>query len=526
MGRKIQLSLLAIGVSLLVALSGCGGGGGSSGPVIGGTPTFMLIPPEEFPELPLWQSVHAAQAPIIDYQDSLHIGANVAPPAEMLTAGVSYGVIATSSGWVQDGTAADRIIEFLGQHVGATTSSSGGEYTFTTTTSGLQTFSGPPTVRLAAGTSNEFTQYAIRAVQLINTALPYEQRIQFSSIPAPALAAIEDIPDGEIFIDFAASDDNWNLAIRDYRPGSSAVAENDPIRKWDTEQQRWESKEMRAAHVWFDLERIRNAAYVLNPNTGQYEETLLDTPVTDPEVRVYSEESIFSTLVHELLHNMGFIAHNDGARFEDSIMRDTFALVVESLPAIDSDALLAAYARLEPGTEPEELSAQNLGPWTDTSFHIRGNFEFPGGKAAFGVASRNGRAQPWASGPTPWTELTDNAALSGTVTWSGALLGITLSDETISGSTSLTIELSTLSGQLDFTGLESWGTNSAPGEMGQGSIWGDGDLAYSIEVHGNSFIQNGGDDGEVTGTFLGAAHEAMGGVLERNDLAAGFGGVR
>ena len=278
MGRKIQLSLLAIGASFSVALSGCGGGGGSSGPVIGpedttivvpgmpsnhglsegsitvqpgasekrgnvilscpaggpacvvsvaadgtveyertggmpsvmaasesltipevhglsegsitvqpgaseehgnvilscpasgvacvltiatdgmvtyartgGTPTFMLIPPEEFPELPLWQSVHAAQAPIIDYQDTLHIGANVAPPAEMLTAGVSYGAIATSSGWVQDGTAADRVIEFLGQHVDATTSSAGGGYTYTLPTTGLSTFSRPPTVRLAAG---------------------------------------------------------------------------------------------------------------------------------------------------------------------------------------------------------------------------------------------------------------------------------------------------------------------------------------------------------------------------------------
>ena len=137
-------------------------------------------------------------------------------------------------------------------------------------------------------------QYAIRAVQLTNTALPYEQRIQFSSIPAPALVAIEDIPDGEIFIDFATSDDNWNLANRDYRPGAAAVAELDPILEWDTGQQRWEAKGMRAAHVWFNLERIMNAAWVLNPDTGQYEETLFDMPVTDPEIRVYSEEDIFS----------------------------------------------------------------------------------------------------------------------------------------------------------------------------------------------------------------------------------------
>ena len=283
---------------------------------------------------------------------------------------------------------------------------------------------------------------------------------------------------------------------------------------------------MRAAHVWFSLERIMNAAWVLNPDTGQYEETLFDMPVTDPEIRVYSEEEIFSAMVHELLHELGFLAHNDGERFNDSLMRDYSLLTTNTLPMIDGDALLAAYARLEPGTEPEELSVQSLGPWTDTSFHLRGDFEFPGGEAAFGVASRNGRAQPWASGPTPWTELIDNPVLSGSVTWSGALLGITPSDETVSGSTSLAIALSTLIGQLDFTGLESWGTNAEPGAMGQGTLWGDGDLAYSIEVQGNSFWQDGGDDGEVTGTFLGAGHEAMGGVLERADLAAGFGGLR
>ena len=521
MGRRgTHVFLLAMVASFSVALSGCGGGGGSTGPVTG------PLQPEEFPDLPQWQPVHAAQAPTIDYHDTLHIGASVASPADLLTAGVSYGGIATSSGWVQDGTAADRVIEFLEQHVSATTSEAGGGYTFTLPYTGLPTFSGPPTVRLAAGTSDEYAAYAVRAIQLINAALPYEQRIEFSSVRAPALAAIENIPNGEIFIDFAASEDNWNFANRDYRPGAAAVAENDPILEWDTGQQRWEVKGMRAAHVWFSLERIMNAAWVLNPDTGQYEETLFDMPVTDPEIRVYSEEEIFSAMVHELLHELGFLAHNDGERFNDSLMRDYSLLTTNTLPMIDGDALLAAYARLEPGTEPEELSVQSLGPWTDTSFHLRGDFEFPGGEAAFGVASRNGRAQPWASGPTPWTELIDNPVLSGSVTWSGALLGITPSDETVSGSTSLAIALSTLIGQLDFTGLESWGTNAEPGAMGQGTLWGDGDLAYSIEVQGNSFWQDGGDDGEVTGTFLGAGHEAMGGVLERADLAAGFGGLR
>ena len=56
-----------------------------------------------------------------------------------------------------------------------------------------------------------------------------------------------------------------------------------------------------------------------------------------------------------------------------------------------------------------------------------------------------------------------------------------------------------------------------------GGMWGDGDLGYSIEVHGNTFNRTGGDAGSITGAFFGSRHEGMGGVLERSDLSAGFG---
>ena len=88
------------------------------------------------------------------------------------------------------------------------------------------------------------------------------------------------------------------------------------------------------------------------------------------------------------------------------------------------------------------------------------------------------------------------------------------------------MELRTLDADLAFSGLEHWGVEVAPGRAGTGTRWGDGDLEYSVEIRGNTFHRAGGDDGEVVGAFFGAAHEAMGGVLERSDLAAGFGGVR
>ena len=57
-------------------------------------------------------------------------------------------------------------------------------------------------------------------------------------------------------------------------------------------------------------------------------------------------------------------------------------------------------------------------------------------------------------------------------------------------------------------------------------MWGDGDLAYTVRVSGNGFERTGGGAGEIAGAFFGPAHEGMGGVLERDDLAAGFGGKR
>ena len=494
----------------------------------GGVPTFMLVPPEEFPELPLQQPVHGAQAPIVDLEGVLHVGANVAPPANQLAAGGAYNGVTVSSGRVRDGVGADRVIEFLEKHVSGGQSQAGGGFTFGSVTTGLPAFADRPTIRLAEGTSEEFAEYVVRAVQLINAALPHEKRILFSKDPAPALAAIEDVPDGQIFVDFAPSAEDWNLKNRSYRPGAAAIAQPEPIQEFNFVTQRWEYKSMRAGHVWVDTKRIMNAAWVLNPDTGYLEEKVLENPVgeSDTVQKVYPEEDVFSIVIHEVMHSLGFLAHNDSTRFPDSVMRDDNLLVTKHLPAIDREALLAAYGRFEPGTLPEELSAENLGSWDDTSFHLHGNLDFEGGEVSFGVAGRNGLAQPWASGPLPEMNLADNLALSGTVTWNGALLGITPSVETVAGGARLAVELATLAGQLDFNDMEKWGVNEAPGVVGSGTMWGDGDLGYTIKVSENTFVQTGGDEGQVTGAFFGPAHEAMGGVLNRSDLAAGFGGKR
>ena len=498
----------------------------------GGAPIVVLSMPQELPELPLQRPPDAAQAPIVDPivepDGNLHVGADVTPPSPDLAAIETHGGVAISAGRVQDGAGAVRVLEFLETHIAAGPSLAGDEFTFERGLTGLSTFVDPPTVRLAEGTSDAYAAYAVRAVQLINTALPYDKRILFSNDPAPALAAIEDVPDGEIIVEFAPTREDWNLANPTYPFYASAVAEIDENLEYDFDTQAWESEGMRAGHVWFSVEHLLNQAWVLNPETGEFELELLDTPAveSDTVLIVHTEEDILSTMVHELLHVMGFVGHNDQSRFPDSTMRHFSTLYIDHLPGIDGEALLAAYERFEPGTSPEELSVENLGPWDDASFHLRGDVEFAGGSAAFGVGSRNGLAQPWAFGPTPWTDLADNPILSGTAAWSGRLLGFTPTVEAVGGAADLAVDLGTLDGRLDFTDLEHWEAKADPGPIGSGAIWGDGDLQYLLNVRGNTFVQTGGDEGTVTGAFFGPLHEAMGGVLERTDLTAAFGGTR
>ena len=87
----------------------------------------------------------------------------------------------------------------------------------------------------------------------------------------------------------------------------------------------------------------------------------------------------------------------------------------------------------------------------------------------------------------------------------------------------MTVWLATLDGNLDFTELQSWRANAAPGAAGTGRRWRDGTLNYGTEVYGSAFYATSGDEGLVNGTFFGSRHDAMGGTLRREGPC---GGVR
>ena len=139
--------------------------------------------------------------------------------------------------------------------------------------------------------------------------------------------------------------------------------------------------------------------------------------------------------------------------------------------------------------------------------------------ASFGVMLRHGYVVPWVEGPNPETMLHGNRALTGTVNWTGSLIGLTPDGERVYGNSRITVDIETLTGGATFTDLEAW----VDGTIVPRSV---DELHYAIQVDGNTFHETGGDAGRLVGTFTGRNHKGAAGTLERVDLVAAFGAIR
>ena len=223
------------------------------------------------------------------------------------------------------------------------------------------------------------------------------------------------------------------------------------------------------------------------------------------------ERAAMTLLAHEIIHALGVTYHVNSRH---SIM---YRGVVHG-----SGQPLSILYPLDRAVIYHNPSEYELGPWNGEALHLVGT----GDHVAFGVALRNGYAEPWAYGHKPDRDLASNPELSGTVTWAGALLGLTPDAAAVAGDAAIGVDLAELTGTAAFTALESWAAGTAPGEAGTGTMWLDGDLGYIIAVRGNTFRETGGDDCRLTGIFTGASHEGAAGTLERVDLTAAFGGSR
>ena len=499
--------LATIAASGLLVLAACGGvGGNNMRPGISASPGV----PKLATTLPAASGPAASQgserqAPVV-YLDAnrahwdedpdhynrralngrWHVGGDVAPRPdyELPTIRHHAGETAVSYGSIRDGVGKDKVVRYLEQM------STGwwGEYD-----TGLYTLDAAPVVRLAEGMSHEYRDYITQAVQIINSALPHGWKMLISDVRFPSgerdrweYLLEHRVGGAEIFVE---------LGIMHHDGSAEYSAFADRTRNYP---------QNTGGHIWIDPIKWGDVVDRVSPST-----------------KSDREQAILAVLIHEILHGFGAAHHEMGKSNQGP--EAVFGTPGHVLYALDREALLAAYSRLEPGTRTEDID-DNLGAWSDTSLHVKGVLEVPDGEVAFGAAHRNGFVSPWANGPVPSAYLAGNAALSGGARWSGRLLGLTPNAEAVGGAANLTVRLKTLDGDLDFTGLESWSQNAAPGAVGTGERWQSGSLHYDIGVRGNTFVQTGGDAGMVTGVFFGRSHEGMGGVLERPDLSAGFGG--
>ncbi|MDE0332476.1 MAG: hypothetical protein OXL41_11465 [Nitrospinae bacterium] len=450
-------------LSFALLLPGCGGGGGGGG--------------SSFPRQPALMPAQAANAPVIARRDGVQIGGDVRPSLGDLSPAGAHGEVTVSTGRVRDGESAERVKDLLGEF--AT-----GRYSSDPGTPYISMFYQKPTIQIRETTPDRYVDDVIRVVQLINAALPYDKRISIS--PERAIHP---------------SDRDYN---RNYVPAGHIYVGFGP-------QSTWPALERPPVIVG----GVESSLVGAGGGPSSYIWVNTDVVVGTNQVRV--------VLAHEIFHALGFTAHIDPNEYRTVMNTDYVnSPPVTYLPQIDTDTLYALYTRFFHEYGFRAYDPNDLGPWTDLSFHLRGDMD----DVSFGASSRNGLIQPWAHGRSPATNLADNPALTGSASWSGRLLGFTSESQSLAGAADLTVNLATLRGQIDFTGLEHWGVNATPGAIGSGQTWNDGDLGYGVIVRGNTFTQTGGDAGEVTGAFFGARHEGMGGVVERSDMSAGFGGTR
>ena len=140
------------------------------------------------------------------------------------------------------------------------------------------------------------------------------------------------------------------------------------------------------------------------------------------------------------------------------------------------------------------------------------------GTARFGAEYRSQWTRVWDSGPVPTTTLA--AALTGSATWTGEMVGYTDTGQEATGDAGITVVLETLTGTAAFTDI-----------VADGVSWGP-DMSTAIAVTGNHFAgTESGSRLDVQGQFRGTGHEAATGVLRWEDVETGnltgaFGAVR
>ena len=446
-------------VLAVLVLAACGGGGGGSGE--GSNPTTSAL---EFPRQP--NAHYIAQGHVVQPTASMADHMPIYTNGQHLMVGVDQGRVLGDLPVA--GERGGATIRHGQLNDGAGTAALHRYLTATVDDPALR-WKAPPVVRFGTDSTPEDRARIIRAVQLVNVALPEGSKMRVASnLPSAS-------PGRGIYFSFFddPSADYWGITYNSNSgPGNQVTRSQININREYTSGGDRQATILLAHELLHALGHFGGGGHVPNDLNS-----ILETGRDSRNKNIYS--------------------------WEQGIPQP-----ISLLYPADREALRILYTRLRDGSDPT-----SFGPWSSTSTHIVGT----GRHSAFGVRMANGYGEPWAYGDRPRTDLADNPALSGTATWNGALLGFTPAGAAVAGDAQIGVQLGTMTGTADFTDLE---------YREGGTTWRDGDLGYAIIVRGNTFHDDGGDDGRLTGIFTGAAHEGAAGTLERPDLTAAFGASR
>lgn len=214
------------------------------------------------------------------------------------------------------------------------------------------------------------------------------------------------------------------------------------------------------------------------------------------------------TVVHELLHAIGFSGHLNAEAWEPpSHLNYSYTAPSENLPQLDAAAIHFLYLDGEDG----------LGPWRDT-----GRYSLTGmsgdGVVNFRATYDNGVITAGWEGVGSLGRLGDWHGTSGTATWTGEMVGFHAA-RGVDGDVGLTVDLSRVyngSHNLSFDDIR---------YQDDMALWdGTGELDYRVSIdNGEAFTDA---NSEISGRFLGSEYQAMGGTVDRYNLVGAFGGSK
>ena len=207
--------------------------------------------------------------------------------------------------------------------------------------------------------------------------------------------------------------------------------------------------------------------------------------------------SAVNSVVHEILHALGFLGHPQHIHTSALSYRQFVPSVVDNVPLIDAAMLYDMYG---------------WGYWTG---NVRTIYDTVDG-VQFGVHDVD-----FGTAFIPWVDAgylsSPQVELKGRATWTGSLVGKTAAlGGNVSGEAELSMNFNTLDGRADFHTIRNF----------DGTMWNRRGWRYDLFMVGDAPYFFSDDDDhipDVVGAFYGWDAEVAAGTLQRPEITAAFG---